>query len=409
MVAKIGQYIVQSREQKRRLGQLEDPVVSAVDDMLYRAIADRASDIHVHFQPQGLAVRFRIDGVLHFFQEVVAAQAAQVLARFKVLANLDVTDARLPQDGKCAVVVELNNVKKVVDLRFATMPSVHGEKLLIRILDVAQHFLSLNSLGLSAVQESVLLRLMQLPYGLILTTGPTGSGKTTTLYALMATIDPDARHVITLEDPVEYSCDGIVQTQINTKIGFSFEQGLRAMLRQDPDVMMIGEIRDRTTAKTALEAALTGHLVLSTLHTRDAVSSLVRLREMGIDNYLLTAALTAVVGQRIVRRLCEQCKVADQPLLQEQRLFEQLGKKVVNVWRPRGCDFCFGSGYFGRIGIYEICLVTEILRDGITKNFALDELSRRAQEQGCVPFIIDGLDKVMQGVIAMDELMRVMD
>lgn len=409
MVAKNSQYVVQSREQKRRSGQLEDPVVSTVDEMLYRAIVDRASDIHVHFQPQGLVVRFRIDGALHFFQEVFAAQAAQVLARFKVLANLDVTDARLPQDGKCTVAVNLNNVEKIVDLRFATMPSVHGEKLLIRILDVAQHFLSLNSLGLSSVQENVLLRLMQLPYGLILTTGPTGSGKTTTLYALMATIDPDLRHVITLEDPIEYSCDGIVQAQINTKIGFSFEQGLRAMLRQDPDVMMIGEIRDRITAKTALEAALTGHLVLSTLHTRDAVSSLVRLREMGIDNYLLTAALTAVVGQRIVRRLCQECKITDQPSVQEQRLFEQLGKKATNLWRPRGCSVCFGSGYFGRVGIYEICLITDVLRDCITKNFALDELSRCAQEQGCIPLIIDGIDKVLQGVVSLDELMRIMD
>ena len=404
-----GCYVVQSREQKRRRGLLEDPILSTVDEVLYQAIAARASDIHVHFQPHGLTIRLRIDGVLQFFQEVVAEQASQVLARFKILANLDVNDARLPQDGKCSALLTIGTTEKIVDLRFATLPSLHGEKLLIRVLDSSHHFLALDSLGLSLQQETILLRLMRLPYGLLLTTGPTGSGKTTTLYALLATINTDERQIITLEDPVEYTFQGIVQTQVNPKIGFNFEHGLRAMLRQDPDVMMIGEIRDRLTAQTSMEAALTGHLVLSTLHTRDAVSSIVRLTEMGIDNYLLSAALTAVVGQRILRRLCAFCKVADLPTAQEILLFEQLGKKISTLWRPRGCERCFNTGYYGRIGIYEICSINDALREGIVKNVPPAELTARAQANGCIPFLIDGFEKVGAGLIALEELMRIVD
>lgn len=406
---RVGCYVVQSREQKRRHGKLEDPIVSTVDEILYQAIVARASDIHVHFKAQGISVRLRIDGVLQLFQDIAEDQAGQVFARFKILANLDVSDARLPQDGKCSVVIVVGAKEKIVDLRFATLPSVHGEKLLIRVLDTTQHVLSLDTLGLSRIQETALLRLMRLPYGLVLTTGPTGSGKTTTLYALLATVDVRERQVITLEDPVEYSFDGIVQAQVNTKIGFSFEQGLRAMLRQDPDIMMIGEIRDRLTAQTAMEAALTGHLVLSSLHTRDAVSSIIRLREMGIDNYLLTAALTAAVGQRIVRRLCAACKVADFPAAQELVLFEQFGKAIDTIWRPHGCAQCFNTGYYGRVGIYEICFITDGMRDGIVKNLAPSELFARAHEQGYIPYLMDGFDKVIQGIVSLEELMRIID
>ena len=404
-----GFYVVQNREQKRRCGMIKDPISSAVDEILYQAIVARASDIHVHLQQQGLIIRLRIDGVLQLFQEISADQAVQILARFKILANLDVSDARLPQDGKCAVVLAINDIEKAVDLRFATIPSVHGEKLLIRVLDTAQHFLSLDTLGLLSAQEAILLRLIQMPYGLVLTTGPTGSGKTTTLYALLATIDANQRQVITLEDPVEYSISGIVQAQVNPKIGFSFEQGLRAMLRQDPDVMMIGEIRDRQTAQIAMEAALTGHLVLSTLHTKDSISSIVRLREMGIDAYLLTAALSAVLGQRIVRRLCVRCRVVDFPTEQETTLFHQIGKKVATLWRPRGCQACFNTGYYGRVGIYEICLISDAIREGIIKNYSLSQLFTVAQQEGFIPFLVDGIEKVVAGLVSFEELIRIID
>jgi len=409
MLNKAGFYLVQSREQKLRLGMLEDPIINVVDEILFQAIVARASDIHVHLQQEALIIRLRIDGVLQLFQEITSEQALQVLARFKILANLDVSDARLPQDGKCAVLILLNGAEKIVDLRFATMPSVNGEKLLIRILDTAQHFLSLDTLGLSSVQEAILLRLMQMPYGLILTTGPTGAGKTTTLYALLATINAYERQVVTLEDPVEYTIPGIVQSQVNPKIGFSFEQGLRAMLRQDPDVMMIGEIRDRISAQIAMEASLTGHLVLSTLHTKDAIGSIIRLREMGIDAYLLTAALTAILGQRIVRRLCAHCKVADLPTEQEAMLFEQIGRNVVKLWRPHGCALCFNTGYYGRVGIYELCLISDSLRDGILKHYSLTELLNIAKQQGFVSFLVDGFEKVVAGVVSFDELMRIID
>lgn len=406
---KSGCYVVSSREQKRRQGVLDDPVSGVVDEILYQAIFARASDIHVHLQPQGLIVKLRIDGVLQFFQEVMAEQALQVFARFKILANLDVSDSRMPQDGKCSALIHLGNEERLVDLRFATLPSLHGEKLLIRILDAAQHFLALNRLGLSSEYEQILSRLMHLPYGFLLTTGPTGSGKTTTLYALMTTINVDDRQIVTLEDPVEYTVEGIVQAQVNAKIGFTFDQGLRALLRQDPDVILIGEIRDRIAAQTALEAALTGHLVLSTLHTRDAISSIIRLREMGIDSYLLSAALTAIVGQRIVRRLCTTCKVADFPTAQELVFFEQAGKIITTVWRPKGCDRCFNTGYYGRIGIYEICVVNDYLRDGITKQYSLQELCVLAQNYGYKPFFIDGLEKIIEGFTTLQELIRNVD
>jgi type IV pilus assembly protein PilB len=406
---KAGCYVVQSREQKRRSGILEDFIVGTVDELLYQAIRARASDIHVHLQQQELVVRLRIDGVLQLFAAPIVDQAAQIFARLKILANLDVSDARLPQDGKCTVMLTIGQQEKSVDLRFATMPAVSGEKLLIRILDAQQHFLGLEMLGLSATHERALSKLMQLPYGLVLTTGPTGSGKTTTLYALLATINSNDRQILTLEDPVEYSLAGIVQTQVNPKIGFTFEQGLRAMLRQDPDVMMIGEIRDRLTAQTALEAALTGHLVLSTLHTKDAVGSLVRLREMGIESYLLTAALTAVVGQRIVRRLCEQCKQSGSPTANEKVILEQVGVSMSTVQRAGRCGACFGTGYYGRVGLYEVCFISDELRDGIIKNASLAALRSVAQQQGFVSFVQDALAKIEAGIISIDELVRIID
>lgn len=408
-LSKSGCYHIQSREQKLRDGKLEDPIVGLADEILYQGIAARASDIHAHFHQQKLTVRLRIDGVLQFYKDIPVDQASRLFARLKILANLDVSDSRLPQDGKCTVVLLINGQEKTVDLRFATMPSVNGEKLLIRVLDTSQHLLSLDALGLSTKHEAILLRLMRLPYGLVLTTGPTGSGKTTTLYGLLATIDTNERQVITLEDPVEYSCDGIVQVQVNQKIGFSFDQGLRAMLRQDPDVMMIGEIRDRITAQIAMEAALTGHLVLSTLHTRDAIGSIIRLREMGIDSYLLNAAVTAVVGQRIVRRLCDFCKFTDLPTSQEMVLFGQVGKSIDVVCRPRGCSSCFNTGYFGRIGIFEVCLITDALRESIAKNASAQVYCEVAQASGYVPFLIDGFEKIAAGLVSVEELLRIVE
>lgn len=402
-------YRVQSRAQKMRKGQLDDPVVSAVDEILYLAIAARASDIHVHLQGHKLVIRLRIDGVLQFFQEIVGEHAIQVLARLKILAHLDTSDIRLPQDGKCTVLVAVSGTEKMVDLRFATIPAQQGEKLLIRILDTTHHFLTLQALGLSATQQLFLERLTRLPYGFVITTGPTGSGKTTTLYALLAAIDPNAQQIVTLEDPVEYTLQGVVQSQVNPKIGFSFEQGLRALLRQDPDVIMIGEIRDRVTAHIALEAALTGHLVLSTLHTRDSIGAIVRLREMGIENYLLAAALTAVVGQRIVRRLCEYCKVSGVPTTQENMLLERFGYHLPMLYRPQGCSRCFQTGYYGRIGIYELFLMNDDIREGISKNASQRELLVILEREGFTSFIADGLSKVVAGFVAFEELALLID
>lgn len=378
-------------------------VVQLVDRMVYKAIEYGASDIHAQTTETGLRIRYRIDGVLYDQPRIDKQLMHQVIARVKVLANIDSTQTRIPQDGKFTV----TRPTHAIDVRVSTFPAVHGEKLVIRILDRTQTAINLEQLGLTATMLNTLQQLIQASHGLLLATGPTGSGKTTTLYAaLMALNNPD-KNIITLEDPVEYNIHGITQGQINVETGFTFQKGMRSLLRQDPDVVMVGEIRDQQTANIAMQAALTGHLVLSTLHTNDAVSVMMRLMDMGIEPFLINAALTGVIAQRLARKICTACRVQTEPNDQERALMTRLQLNMPTVYRGTGCGACLQLGYKGRIGIFELLPVTNGLRAFMGKQPSHQQLYDQAVADGMITLHQDGADKVRRGVITVGELGRV--
>lgn len=321
-------YVLKSDEAKIREGIIQDPTVLLVDSILCKAIEVRASDIHLEPSATNLRVRYRIDGILYDQEPVSSEKSLLVLSRLKILSLLDIAERRLPQDGKFIV----NFLSRNIDLRVSVFPTIHGEKIVIRILDRFAKYISLQNLGCNEDVLKKIKELIKKQSGFLLVTGPTGSGKTTTLYAILSELNRSTRNIVTLEDPVEYNIDGITQSQVNPKAGFTFERGLRSLLRQDPDVAMVGEIRDRQTAKIAIEMALTGHLVLSTLHTNDASGAVNRLIDMGIEKYLISACLIGVISQRLVRLPCDFCKYE----------------------KDLSCKNCFGLGHKGRTGIFEI-------------------------------------------------------
>ncbi|HXW86459.1 MAG TPA: GspE/PulE family protein [Candidatus Bathyarchaeia archaeon] len=371
-------------------------VVERVDDLIATAIVHGASDIHLEPYADFMRVRFRIDGMLVMQPSFAHDIAEQIVARIKILARMNVTIKRVAQDGKFFVAAG----DEKVDIRVATFPTVYGEKVVIRILDRTVHVLSLDQLGMHEHIQANILTHVQRMHGLLLVTGPTGSGKTTTLYALLNYLNMPDRHIITLEDPVEYYLDGIVQSQVHTSAGFTFENGMRSLLRQDPDVIMVGEIRDKQTARIAIEAALTGHLVVSTLHTHDAPSAVARLADMGIEPFLINAALIGVVAQRLARRLCDACKITHALSLQEQELLESWGHTVAAAYNSAGCDNCDGAGTKGRVGIFQWLSMNEQLRSCIHKNFSLDTLYSSAYQQGMLNLRDDAAVKVKEGIIS---------
>lgn len=379
------------------------PVIQLVDAVIRKAIEQRASDIHCEPTEQGLRIRYRIDGVLYDAELIAQAKMAHFLARLKVLANLDITERRIPHDGKFMVM----HAGYPIDIRVSTFPSVCGEHIVIRVLDRSRAFLTLEQLGLNEVMQKTCATLFAQSSGFFLVTGPTGSGKTTTLYAALAAINDPGKHVITLEDPVEYQVPGVTQGQIQTEAGFTFEKGMRAILRQDPDIIMVGEIRDIQTARIATQAALTGHLVLSTLHTIDAASVIVRLIDMGIEPFLITAALTGVIAQRLARSLCSECRYERVPTAQEQLILERLRVKLDCVYAAPGCQACFGLGYKGRVGIFELLVMTQELRCLIIKNASADTLRACLAAQAMKTLIDDGIDKVRRGMLSVHECVRV--
>ncbi len=379
------------------------PIIQFVDLIIRAAIEQRASDIHCEPTDQGLRIRYRIDGVLCDRELVSLAKMAHLLARLKVLANLDITERRIPHDGKFTVM----HAGQPIDIRVSTFPSVCGEHIVIRILDRSRAFLTLEQLGLHESMQQSCMELFHQSSGFFLVTGPTGSGKTTTLYAALAAINDPGKHVITLEDPVEYQVPGVTQGQIQPEVGFTFEKGIRAILRQDPDIIMIGEIRDSQTARIALQAALTGHLVLSTLHTIDAASVIARLMDMGIEPFLITAALTGVLAQRLARSLCTHCRFERVPTADERLLLERLNCSLERVYAAPGCDHCFGLGYKGRVGIFELLVMTEELRSLIIHRASADVIKAALQAQGMKTLIDDGIDKVRRGILSLDECARV--
>ena len=383
----------------------EAPVIRLVNTIIGRVIELRASDIHLEPFDDGLHVRYRIDGVLQPGEVVPPQQGAAVSSRVKLLAHLDIAERRLPQDGRIKTRVK----GRELDLRVSTVPTVHGESVVMRVLDRASVRFGLEDMGFEKDTLARFNQLISRPHGILLVTGPTGSGKTTTLYAALAKLDSTTQKIITVEDPVEYQLEGINQIQVHTQINLTFANALRSILRQDPDIIMIGEMRDGETAQIAVQSSLTGHLVLSTLHTNTAASAVVRMQDMGVERYLITSTVNGVLSQRLVRRLCPHCRTPVQPppeLLRSSGL-ERFVAPGAPIYEPKGCDHCRGSGYQGRTGIHELLVVDEAMRSAILQGQDASSLQAVAIKAGMYTLYDDGLRKVAAGVTSLDELLRV--
>ncbi len=384
------------------------PVVKLVNGILARASDENASDIHFEPQAGELLVRFRHDGVLHQTMTIPKRLQAGVTSRLKIMADLDIAEKRIPQDGR----IGLSVGGRPVDMRVAALPTVYGEKIVIRLLDRSNAMMRLEELGFSDDALARYSRSFRKPYGAILVTGPTGSGKSTTLYATLNILNTVDKNVITVEDPVEYRLAGINQVQINPKAGLTFASGLRSILRCDPDIIMVGEIRDKETAQIAIESALTGHLVLSTLHTNDAPGALTRLTEMGVEPFLTASAVDCVIAQRLVRKLCEYCREPFRPTAEVLSNYK-FPPSVLGDWdgatlyRAVGCSRCSGTGYKGRLGLFEIMPVTEAIENLIVERRSADEIGRVARAEGMMTLRDDGLRRVLQGLTTMEEIARV--
>lgn len=387
-------------------GSDEAPIVRLVDSVLQRAVGEGASDIHIEPQAGELVVRLRVDGVLREFMSIPPKLQNGVIARLKILANLDIAERRVPQDGRFSV--RLGGRR--VDLRVASLPTVHGEEVVMRLLDTSDLQTDLAQLGFGADVLKRYREIFRRPHGAILVTGPTGSGKSTTLYGTLAELNAPERKIITVEDPVEYRMRGINQVQVNPKAGLTFASGLRSILRADPDVVMIGEIRDYETAKTSVEAALTGHLVLATLHTNDAPGAIGRLTDMGVEPFLTASAVDCVIAQRLARKLCEGCKRpvdVDKEVLHEMRFpFGHEPEEALHFHEAVGCGRCGGTGYRGRIGIYEMMAVTDEIKDLMLRRAPTGEISRAAERDGMVRLRADGLLKASRGITTIQEVLR---
>ena len=382
------------------------PIVKYVNLLITQAIQDRASDIHLEPSENDLRVRFRIDGVLHEVMRSPKAIQSGVISRLKIMADINIAERRIPQDGRLSV----NAHGKKVDLRVATLPTVWGEKVVMRILDNSTAMLDLSDLGFTEDNYERYSRSFTKPYGMILVTGPTGSGKSTTLYATLNIVSRPEVNVITVEDPVEYRLPGINQVQTNNKAGLTFASALRSILRSDPDIVLIGEIRDHETGQIAVEAALTGHLVLSTLHTNDAPSAITRLTEMGIEPFLVGSALDAVLAQRLARRLCKKCKQAYTPTpesLVASSFPWQDGEDLPELFRPVGCSVCAKTGYKGRLALHEVMLISEEVERLAVERASATVIEQVAKAEGMRTLRQDGLAKVLAGTTSLDEILRV--
>lgn len=379
------------------------PVVKLVNLLITQAVKDRASDIHIEPEERLLRVRYRIDGVLQEIKTPPKHLQSAIVSRIKILSKMDIAERRKPQDGKISLRME----GKDLDLRVSTFPTVHGENVVLRILDKTNVILGLKELGFSKDVLSLYDDLIKKPYGIILVTGPTGSGKTTTLYASLSTINNIEKNIITIEDPVEYQLPLIRQTQIEPKKDLTFATGLRTILRQDPDIIMVGEIRDRETADIAIQAALTGHLVFSTLHTNDSTSAVTRLTDMQVEPFLISSSVIGVLAQRLVRTICPRCKAGFSPSAE---LLEDLGlKEKITLYKGKGCKECKESGYLGRIGIFELFTTTDESKKLIIGKASAGEIRKVAVAGGMTTLYQDGLEKVKKGITTAEELKRVIE
>jgi len=384
----------------------EAPVIRLVNLMIARAVESRASDIHIEPFENRLKVRYRVDGVLREVESPPSRLSAAVISRIKIMAKLNIAERRLPQDGR----IQLRAQGKEIDLRVSTVPTLWGESVVMRILDKASVVLDFEVLGFGPRTLKRFREVLELPNGILLVTGPTGSGKTTTLYTALQTLNTPERKILTVEDPVEYQLEGINQIQVKPQINLNFTNALRAIVRQDPDVIMIGEMRDLETASIAVQSALTGHLVLSTLHTNDAAGSITRLLDMGVEDYLLTSTISGILAQRLVRLLCTQCRQphpALPELVEEMRLQRFSKAREIILYKPVGCEQCGGTGYRGRAAIMEFLVMSDPLRRMVLKHADATELQAEAQKEGMDTMYEDGLRKAVAGLTTIEEVLRV--
>lgn len=381
------------------------PIIKLVNLILSGAIKDRASDIHIEPYSGNLKIRYRIDGVLYDILSMPRRIQSPLISRVKIMAKLNIAEKRLPQDGR----IEIKIADRLVDIRVSVIPTAFGERVVLRLLDKTSSILMLSDLGMHDERIKLLNKLIKSPYGIILVTGPTGSGKTTTLYAALSTINHPEINIITIEDPIEYQMDGVGQIQVNPKIDLTFAAGLRSIVRQDPDVILIGEIRDRETAEIAIQSSLTGHLVFSTLHTNDAASAVTRLIDMGIEPFLVTSSIVAIIAQRLVRVLCPHCKeiyVPDEESLANLGL-EKSVLKNNNFYRKKGCNLCMQTGFRGRTAIFEILTVDDEVKKLVLKTSDANQINELALKQGMITLQKDGIDKVLSGITTTEEVLRV--
>ncbi len=381
------------------------PIVRLVNRLVREAVTDGASDVHIEPMERSLRFRYRVDGVLHDVVDLPISAKPSVISRIKIMADMDIAERRRPQDGRIGLAVD----GRSVDLRVASLPTPFGESIVIRVLNPEISVLSLDDLGMNPLHIETLRGALGRPYGAILVAGPTGSGKTTTMYAAMKELDRDTRKIITIEDPIEYQIHGITQIAVNPKIGLSFAHGLRTMLRCDPDVVMVGEVRDPETAAIGIRAALTGHLVLSSIHTNDAPSALTRLVDMDVAPYITSSALLGVIAQRLARRLCPDCKqaVKHSKAVLKRAGYTEAETKSPKIFAPVGCDSCLGTGYKGRLGLFEIMTMDDDLRRLFLQEAPADELRNAAIKNGMISLRRDALDKVLAGMTSLEEIERV--
>lgn len=379
------------------------PAIRLFNQILSTGVLMKASDIHIDPHESAILIRYRVDGILRTERVLSKNIFSLLIARIKIMANLNITETRLPQDGRMKL--EVNHVQ--VDLRISLLPTVYGEKTVIRILDLSNILLNLSQLGFNRVNLQKFVSMIEKPSGMVLITGPTGSGKSSTLYAALNHLNTDKVNIITVEDPVEYQIAGINQVQVNHSIGLTFSAGLRSILRQDPNIIMIGEIRDKETADISIRASLTGHLLFSTLHTNSALATIPRLLDMGVEPYLVVSSLSGVVAQRLIRRICKECAFSYEPSAMEKNIFQKRGIKVDTLYKGKGCPECQNTGYRGRMAVHEVLPMDDAIRNMVTNNKPLGEIKNYAMKTGMIFLIDDGLLKAKSGMTTVEEVLRV--
>ncbi|MFS0876912.1 GspE/PulE family protein [Solibacillus isronensis] len=403
MDAALSEVLVNTTEVQQEITDEDSAIVRLVNQIIANGVAQRASDIHFDPQETDYKVRYRVDGVLKTERSLPKYMQNMMTARVKIMGGLNITENRIPQDGRIKVNVEF----KSIDIRLSTLPTVYGEKIVMRILDVSNAATAISQLGFTQKNEALFEKMIAKPNGIVLITGPTGSGKSSTLYAALSNLNDEGVNIITVEDPVEYQLNGVNQIQVKEEVGLTFAAGLRSILRQDPDIIMIGEIRDLETAQIAIRASLTGHLVLSTLHTNSAIESVSRLQDMGIEPFLISSSIVGVMAQRLLRKVCRDCAAEVEPTIREKEIFADNGLVVEKVRKGRGCSACGNTGYRGRLAIHELLPVDRELKDLILNRASSNEVRDYMQQSGYNTLLQDGLQKVLQGVTTTEEVLRV--